>query len=667
MVCFYPKNGSLKNFIFIFFLLISINAFSQTCTGSVGDPIVNVTFGSGSSQFGPPLPAGSTSSLSYQPVNCPGDGNYAITNYTSGCWPSDVVWHTAHDHSGDPNGYFMLINASYQPSDFYIQTVTGLCEGTQYQFAAWLLNMCSVTGGLPNITMTIEKTDGSVLKSYGTGDIPIINPLTWKQYGFSFSTPANVSTVVLRMRNNAPGGVGNDVGLDDITFRPIGSSVSINAVDITADTASLCESSMNTLQLNSSVEQCYVTTAYQWQMSTDNGATWKDIAGATSSTYARAPTGAGTYWYRLAVAEQNNIGVATCRVTSKPFVVNVYADNVRTIAIFKNVANICEGNAVTFTAQTTNGGNTPTYQWQINGSHVGTNTPVFTNSMLATGDVVNCIFTSSLPCNSPLTSNSIPITVGRKQTVAISHTICEGETYAGYTSSGTYTDTFTGSNGCDSIRVLTLVVNPKQSSSEDTTICYGSNYKSFSASGVYQQTFTGSNGCDSVHTINLTVLPDINRKVWNDTTLCTGDSLLISPGVWDTYLWQDGSTGNHFTVTKGGLYSVLVSNQCGNANKQIKITEQVCNVAFPSAFTPNGDGLNDVFKVVNGYNLWQYHLVIFNRWGQKAFESFNWAKGWDGLINGKWADNGTYIWFCEYKQRGAENRAKTKGTVTLIR
>lgn len=123
----------------------------------MGDPIVNETFGAGASTFGPPLGAGKTSSLDFQAINCPTDGNYAILNYTSGCWPYDVVWHTATDHTGNPNGYFMLINASYSPSDFYIEKVSGLCEGTTYQFAAWLLNMCSVTGTLPNITMTIEK------------------------------------------------------------------------------------------------------------------------------------------------------------------------------------------------------------------------------------------------------------------------------------------------------------------------------------------------------------------------------------------------------------------------------------------------------------------------------------------------------------------------------
>ena len=644
-----------------------VHLSAQTCTGSLGDPIVNVTFGAGTNNFGPPLPAGTTSSLSYQAATCPGDGNYAITNYTAGCWPDDVVWHTATDHTGNAHGYYMLINASYDPSDFYIQTVSGLCEGTTYQFAAWLLNMCSVEGTLPNITMTIETTGGAVLATYRTGDIPILNPVTWKQYGFNFTTPAGVSTVVLRMRNNAPGGVGNDVGLDDITFRPIGPAITVGTAATAGDTVEICEHNTSNLQLTATVEQCYLSTFYQWQLSTDNGATWKDIAGATTAQYTRAPTAAGTYLYRLAVAEQNNIGVATCRVTSSPFTVIVYATDQRTISISKPEGSICEGTAVTFTAQTTYGGNIPVYQWQVNDKAVGTNSSTFTSNTLQTGDIINCIFKSSLPCNSPAISNSIPITVNRKVNTAISKTICEGESYAGYTAAGTYTDAFTSSAGCDSTRVLTLIVNTKQHTFEDTIICYGSSYHGYTTSGVYNQTFTGSNGCDSTHTINLTVLTNSNQPVWKDTLLCTGDSIIVSPGLWDNYRWQDGSTGISFTVTKGGTYWVIVSNKCSSATEQITITEQLCNVALPSAFTPNKDGLNDVFKVVNAYNLAYFHISIFTRWGQKIFNSFVPSKGWDGTIGGMEGSAGTYIWICEYKKPGSSTTVKLKGVVTLIR
>ncbi len=306
-----------------------VKSTAQTCTGSLGDPIVNINFGAGVN-FGPPLPAGTTSSLQYQAATCPADGYYSILNYTSGCWPNDVVWHTATDHTGNSNGYYMLVNASNQPSNFYIQTIDGLCEGTTYQFAAWLLNMCSVRGILPNITFTIEKTDGTILGTYNTNDIPIKNPVSWNQYGFYFTTPPGVSTVVLRMRNNAQGGVGNDLGLDDITFRPAGPAITIGITGFTGDTLNLCVYNTDNLRFVSTVENCYTSTAYQWQLSVDNGLSWNNISGAGSASYTRLPTITGNYLYRLTVAQAANIGISNCRVVSNPILVNVNPQPVTT-------------------------------------------------------------------------------------------------------------------------------------------------------------------------------------------------------------------------------------------------------------------------------------------------------------------------------------------------
>lgn len=355
-------------------LLVCKGSKAQTCNGSFGDPIVNVTFGSGYN-FGPPLPAGTTSSLQYQADICPWDGSYSIVNHTSGCWASDVVWHDAKDHTGNSNGYYMLVNASYQPSNFYIQTVNGLCAGTTYQFAAWILNMCSVTGISPNITFTIEKTDGTVLGSYNTGDIPIVNPVTWTQYGLYFTTPPGVSTVVLRMRNNSPGGVGNDLGLDDITFRAAGASVALSIKDSESDTVNVCEGSTAALQFESSVESCYNNTAYQWQVSTDGGISWSNIPGATANEYTRMPTGSGKFLYRLTVAENININVPTCRVSSNPVLVSVNA--LPNIAL-KNNSPVCSGETVALTAS---GGDI--YQWSGPNGYAATGADIIINDAAA--------------------------------------------------------------------------------------------------------------------------------------------------------------------------------------------------------------------------------------------------------------------------------------------
>jgi hypothetical protein len=119
--------------------------------------------------------------------------------------------------------------------------------------------------GQPNITFTIEKTNGAVLATYNTGNIPEINPATWVKYGFNFTTPAGVSTVVIRMRNNAPGNLGNDLALDDIAFTPLGPQTTIGVAGNNDDV--IRTTCGNNTSFTSAVAACYVATSYQWQIS----------------------------------------------------------------------------------------------------------------------------------------------------------------------------------------------------------------------------------------------------------------------------------------------------------------------------------------------------------------------------------------------------------------
>jgi len=192
-------------------LCMACIAQAQLCNGSLGDPVVNITFGSGGNNTG----FTPTNAYTYTSSQCPNDGSYTITNSTVGCFGNS--WHTVMaDHTG--NGAFMLVNASVEPGDFFLTTVTDLCPNTTYEFAAWIMNVLNKSGIRPNITFSIETTGGTILQQYSTGDIPETFQPTWKQYGFFFSTPVNNAVIVLRMRNNAPGGLGNDLAMDDITF-----------------------------------------------------------------------------------------------------------------------------------------------------------------------------------------------------------------------------------------------------------------------------------------------------------------------------------------------------------------------------------------------------------------------------------------------------------------
>lgn len=337
----------------IFALLIALSSNAQLCNGSLGDAAVNITFGTGANgNTGGYTP---TSAYTYTSSSCPNDGFYTITNYTSGCFSNS--WLTVNsDHTG--NGAFLLVNASYAPGDFFVNTVSDLCPNTTYEFAAWIINVLARSGIKPNITFSIETPTGVVLQQYSTGDIPETAVATWKQYGFYFTTPINNPVIVLRMTNNAPGGGGNDLGLDDITFRPCSASKITAAIQGNADTLQLCQNNTNTFTLNGSVSAGYVAPVYNWQLSTDSGKIWKDIPSANGLNYLRTPTAAGAYWYRLSVIEQSAAAYTSCRIASNIVVINVYAKPLVNAGADKVVI---AGDTVTLDASVT--GENPVYVW----------------------------------------------------------------------------------------------------------------------------------------------------------------------------------------------------------------------------------------------------------------------------------------------------------------
>ena len=201
--------------------------------------------------------------------------------------------------------------------------------------------------------------------------------------------------------------------------------------------------------------------------------------------------------------------------------------------------------------------------------------------------------------------------------------------------------------------------------SVDRTICEGENFFGYAKTGIYIDTLRSLAVCDSIRTIDLTVLLKPRPRLGVDTILCSGDSLKLSPGQFSSYIWQDGSTQNELIIKKGGFYSVEVTNTCGTTRDEIFVKEDECEVFFPSAFTPNNDGLNDVFRMLNHYKVTDFHFSVYNRWGQLVYESKDPAKGWTGTVKGKIQATGIYVWQCKFKRKDVDRYLK--GTVTLIK
>jgi len=653
-------------FALITFLLTGSYAQSQTCTTGQGDPIVNITFGSGTG-FGPPLATGITN-MTYQSSGCVLDNAYEIVNQVSGCYTGDWVT-VPRDHTGDPNGYLMLIGASDIPSTFYLQKVNGLCGSTQYQFAAWVLNLASHSGEIqPNISFSIEKTDGTVLGSSTTGNIPISSTAVWNQYGFDFTTPAGVNTVMLRMTNNAPGGYGNDLCLDDITFRTIGPKVTTSIDGHTGDTVTMC--SGGALQFSSTVESCYASTSYQWEKSIDNGASWSNIPGAVNSTYNASLSSAGAYLYRLTVAGNGNIGNNSCEVVSSIDTITVLQTVSPGIAI-SGPDQLCAGDPANFTATATNGGTTPQYQWMLNGTPVGSSMPSYTDNAPNNGDQISCILINYDQCvvNPTTTSNLLslevlPIVNHTVSIAASTNNVC-GDTLI------TFTATPDGTGPVS--YQWTVNGNPVN----DTTITFAS--RNLRNGDIVAATVAGTSGCSAPgysNAISMTIYEVPTVWLPADTMIAAHTSIRLSPvvtGPVQSFQWtpaiglSDPAVSNPVaSPLTNTIYSLLVTTPEGCKAFAKEEVDVFYGLSMPSAFTPNGDGVNDIFRVPPSIPTTVQKFLIFNRWGQEVFSATG-REGWNGRLNGQDASTGTYVWMIEYYDPITKRKVRMKGTVELVR
>jgi gliding motility-associated-like protein len=87
---------------------------------------------------------------------------------------------------------------------------------------------------------------------------------------------------------------------------------------------------------------------------------------------------------------------------------------------------------------------------------------------------------------------------------------------------------------------------------------------------------------------------------------------------------------------------------------------------MPTAFTPNRDGKNDYCRPLLFGDVVKFHFTIYDRWGQRVFETTDLQKGWDGNISGVAIATGVFVWTCTY-QFNAQKEMFAKGLVTLIR
>ncbi len=268
------------------------------------------------------------------------------------------------------------------------------------------------------------------------------------------------------------------------------------------------------------------------------------------------------------------------------------------------------------------------------------NNQTFTNSGIYTQ-----IITNSIGCDSVITLNLTILSPS--QTVTVS--ACDSYLWNGmiYSNSGNYIDTLVSSNGCDSIVTLQLTINQTSSINIDTAICQNENYEGYSTPGTYVDTLMSSHGCDSIRTLNLFIKE--NKHFLIDTSICPGTN-------YDGY----SINGTYTDVYKS-------FNGCDSIRTLKLAIKNTCRpYVIPNTFTPNNDFKNDIFKPIIQVPLTAYYFIIYNRYGQKIFETWNQTEGWDGNYKGKEQPSGTYIYFLKYST-GNGYPYEEKGSFLLLK
>jgi gliding motility-associated-like protein len=171
---------------------------------------------------------------------------------------------------------------------------------------------------------------------------------------------------------------------------------------------------------------------------------------------------------------------------------------------------------------------------------------------------------------------------------------------------------------------------------------------------------------DSLH---VSFNDSLNLYIGQDTTLCIGEEYVLHVKTnANEFAWQDGSVSQAYMVGDSGMYTVIAQNGCGYDTASVHIARKTCacELTLPNAFTPNGDGLNDVFRPLHPCNMTEYMMRIFDRYGKLVFQSADFSRGWNGTYGGTPAETGTFVWMATYRNADTKALEFRKGFVIVL-
>jgi gliding motility-associated-like protein len=453
-----------------------------------------------------------------------------------------------------------------------------------------------------------SKSDGSGSKQWVTAFHSLNNVKGATKIIFRFTFNAGTQ------QNNYDG-----FAIDDIFIG--------EAPSTSADFTYTCQGN-KTVDFTGITAGCSTTNTYAWNFgdpASGNGNT--DSRQNTSHTFSTA----GTYTVTFTVGSSSSTSSTISKTIT---VLNVSASNTNVTC---NAGNNGSANATA-----SGSSNAYSYSWNTN--------PVQTTSSINNLTAGNYTVTVTSSTNACATSASVIVT----QPSAITAIVRTTKSICG-NNKGSANATVSG--GTPSYQYLWS--NNQTTSSINNIVA-----------GIYSLKVTDANNC--VANFNNIVIADstviLSVNLGKDTGICPGEQLVLHAGNFASYLWQDGSTNQTYTVTITGNYWAKVKDNNGcNASDTITVTVDCSDIYFPSAFTPNNDGLNDNFGPWgNLAAVKNYSFAVYDRWGEIVFKSTDPYKKWNGKFNGRNSDLGTFVWVASYSYNGNLQQTRS-GTISLLR
>jgi gliding motility-associated-like protein len=350
-------------------------------------------------------------------------------------------------------------------------------------------------------------------------------------------------------------------------------------------------------------------------------------------------------------------------------------DGVASVNISSN--NVCEGERVRIDAIVINGGLNPVYKWTVNGSVVGTNSDSLILTSPASGDRVQCTVTVDPQMNCVQSSEAIsqelviqvmPRNYPSVHLDAITYEVCEGQEV----------ELSADATGVGNAATYEWMINGTSSG------VMGAGFKSRSISDSDQISILvtpGNDVCDvspiqsSPVTIRVHPVPNVHISP-ADTIVARGAEVQLNASIegnYSSFLWQpaefirDVNSLSTATIPLRQPLQVALNVTTHQGCSTLALANINVRTALymANAFSPNNDGLNDLFRIPEGTTLDLAEFSVYDRWGNRIFTTKDIARGWDGRVNGKPADTGTYIFFI----KGSDDKGivMQKGIVTLVR